>query len=76
MSNIYDEITVEDFKAQFARNFPYLPVYVSEKVYFEGDEVYSEPNFYQSLINNNDKPLSDTEMRQNDEDYSNCKTGS
>lgn len=56
---IYDTITVSDFKTQFSRNFPYLPVYDSQKVYFEGDEVYSEPNFYQSLVNNNSAPLTD-----------------
>ena len=32
-------VTVEDFKSQFARNFPYLPLYVEGKVYYEGDEV-------------------------------------
>ena len=54
------EVTVEDFKAQFARNFPYLPLWDSNKVYFEGDVVYVEPNFYQSLINNNTDDVSET----------------
>ena len=58
--NLYDEITVEDFKAQFARNFPYLPLWDSEKTYFEGDEVYVSPNFYQSLIDNNTSAVTDT----------------
>lgn len=62
--NLYDEITVEDFKAQFARNFPYLPLWDSEKTYFEGDEVYVEPNFYQSLIDNNTSVVTDTEKWQ------------
>lgn len=53
-------VMVEDFKAQFPRNFPYLPLWDSTKVYFEGDEVYAEPNFYQSLVNNNTSDLSDT----------------
>lgn len=58
---VCDCVTVEDFKAQFSRNFPYLPVWDSTKTYFEGDEVYYEPNFYQSLIDNNTNDLSDTE---------------
>lgn len=52
-------LTVEDFKAQFARNFPYLPVWDSSKVYFEGDEVYVEPNFYQSLVDDNTSEVTD-----------------
>lgn len=54
-------VTVEDFKAQFSRNFPYLPVWDATKVYFEGDEVYVEPNFYQSLVNNNTADVTDEE---------------
>jgi hypothetical protein len=57
-------ITVDDFKAQFARNFPYLPIWDSEKVYFEGDVVYYEPNFYQSLVNDNTSVVTDTEKWQ------------
>ena len=54
-------ITVEDFKAHFFRDFPYLPEYVEGKAYFKGDIVYQEPNFYQSLIDGNTKPLDDQE---------------
>lgn len=54
-------LLVEDFKEQFARNFPYLPLWDSTKVYFEGDVVYVEPNFYQSLINNNTADVTDAE---------------
>lgn len=57
-------VTVYDFKAQFARNFPYLPVWDDSKVYFEGDEVYVEPNFYQSLVDNNVAEVSDSESWQ------------
>ena len=52
-------VTVEDFKAQFSRNFPYLPMWDAAKVYFEGDVVYAEPNFYQSLVNDNVADVSD-----------------
>lgn len=57
-------VTVEDFKAQFSRNFPYLPLWDSEKVYFEGDVVYVEPNFYESLINENTSEVTDEESWQ------------
>lgn len=57
-------VTVEDFKAQFSRNFPYLPLWDSEKVYFEGDVVYVEPNFYESLINDNTSEVTDEESWQ------------
>lgn len=57
----YSSITINDFKAQFSRNFPYLPIWDSEKVYFEGDVVYVEPNFYQSLINNNTSLVTDAD---------------
>lgn len=52
-------ITVENFKQYFVRDFPYLPYYNEEKIYFKGETVYSAPNFYQSLIDNNTQPLSD-----------------
>ena len=57
-------VTVEDFKAQFSRNFPYLPLWDSEKVYFEGDVVYVEPNFYESLVNDNTSEVTDEESWQ------------
>lgn len=57
--SVMDDLTVEDFKELFARNFPYLPVYQEGMTYFIDDEVYEEPNFYRSLIDNNEQPLSD-----------------
>ena len=51
--SIIDELTVNDFKALFTRNFPYLPVWVEGKAYFAGDVVYAEPNFYESLVDGN-----------------------
>lgn len=59
--SIIDELTVNDFKAQFPRNFPYLPLYDETQTYALGAEVYLEPTFYQSLIANNTSPLDDTE---------------
>lgn len=47
------EVTTDDFKNQFVRDFPYLPLYVEGKAYFKDDEVYYEPNFYQSLTDGN-----------------------
>lgn len=54
-------IDISSFKAYFKRDFPYLPLYVATKTYFKDDIVYSENNFYQSLIDNNTNPLTDTE---------------
>lgn len=53
-------ITVDDFKQHFTRDFPYLPKYNEDKIYYIGDEVYVEPNFYQSIIDNNTADISDT----------------
>lgn len=47
------EVTTEDFKKLFSRDFPYLPVYLEGKAYFTDDEVYYEPNFYKSLTDGN-----------------------
>ena len=53
--NIGNDIVVSttDFQNLFTRDFPYLPVYVEGKAYFTNDIVYYEPNFYQSLVDNN-----------------------
>ena len=54
------EVTTDDFKNLFGRDFPYLPVYVEGKTYFKDDEVYFDPNFYKSLIDNNTTEPTDT----------------
>lgn len=54
-------ITVERFKAHFSRDFPYLPVIEDDRAYFTGDIVYSGLNFYESLIDGNTNPVTDTE---------------
>lgn len=41
-----ENVTTEDFKALFKRDFPYLPLFVEGKTYFKDDIVYIEPNFY------------------------------
>lgn len=52
-----DSVTVEEFKALFTRDFPYLPTWAYGKVYFKDDIVYLDGNFYQSKIDNNtDEP--------------------
>lgn len=48
-----DNVTVDDFKNLFTRDFPYLPLYVDGKIYFKGDEVYFNEYFYTSLIDGN-----------------------
>ena len=54
------EVTTDDFKNLFARDFPYLPVYVEGKAYFKDDEVYYAPNFYKSLTDGNTTLPTDT----------------
>lgn len=54
------EVTTDDFKNLFARDFPYLPVYVEGKAYFTDDEVYYAPNFYKSLTDGNTTLPTDT----------------
>lgn len=49
----FDTVTVEQFKEYFFRDFSYLPLFVAGKIYFVGDIVYYENNFYKSLIDNN-----------------------
>lgn len=48
-----DLITVADFKALFARDFPYLPVWINTKLYNKDAEVYYTPTelFYKALDN-------------------------
>lgn len=46
-------VTPTDFKAQFFRDFPYLPVYSNTATYAFGAFVqYTDGNFYQCLSNN------------------------
>lgn len=54
------EVTTDDFKNLFTRDFPYLPVYVEGKAYFNDDEVYYAPNFYKSLTDGNTTLPTDT----------------
>lgn len=56
-----ENITVEDFKNLFTRDFPYLPVWDEGKAYFTGDVVYFEPNFYKSLQDGNLNVPTDTQ---------------
>lgn len=54
------EVTTDDFKNLFTRDFPYLPIYVEGKAYFKDDEVYYAPNFYKSLTDGNTALPTDT----------------
>ena len=58
MANL-NNISVDGFKGQFARDFPYLPIW-QQKTYFKNDIVYVAPNFYQSLVDKNTAPVSNT----------------
>lgn len=61
MPNIYETVTVEQFKEYFFRDFSYLPLWQAGKIYFIDDVVYYENNFYKSLIDNNTTLPTDTE---------------
>lgn len=63
MSNILENVTVEQFKEYFYRDFPFLPYFDEDKTYWTGDIVYNESdsNFYQSLVDDNTSALGDTE---------------
>lgn len=54
------EVTTDDFKNLFTRDFPYLPLYVEGKTYFKDDEVYFNSNFYKSLTDGNTTEPTDT----------------
>lgn len=58
--NIFETVTIEQFKEYFFRDFSYLPVYVAGMTYFKGDKVYYENNFYTSLTDNNTSLPTDT----------------
>lgn len=58
--NIFERVTVEQFKQYFFRDFSYLPLWNCSKTYFTGDIVYieCEDTFYRSLIDfNNENPI-------------------
>lgn len=52
-------ITVSDFKSQFSRDFPFLPLYVSG-TYNEGDITYYTGLFYKSIVDGNTAIPTDT----------------
>lgn len=53
---ILENVTIEQFKAYFFRDFSYLPLWESNKTYWTGDIVFCSGNFYQSTIDNNTNP--------------------
>lgn len=53
MTNIFNNVTIEQFKAYFFRDFPYLPIWNEDKTYWKGDIVFSVDNFYQSTEDDN-----------------------
>lgn len=60
-------VTVDEFKALFSRDFPYLPIWVYGKAYFKDDIVFYEDNFYQSLEDGNlSTPTADSWQLYND----------
>lgn len=62
--SILDNVTAEQFKAYFKRDFPFLPVYEPYKTYWKDDLVFSDEEFYKSLIDNNTNALTNAESWQ------------
>ena len=59
-------VTVEDFKGYFTRNFPYLPIWQADKVYNTGDVYYYNNLFYESQTDNNsEEPIIEGELSSN-----------
>lgn len=57
-----NSITTSEFKALFGRDFPYLPEWQYGKAYFTDEIAYVAPNFYISLIDENEiEPSNDGE---------------
>lgn len=61
--NIFNRVTIEQFKGYFFRDFSYLPLWNSSKTYFTGDIVYieDEDTFYKSLADFNTDDPTDSE---------------
>ncbi len=54
MTNIFETVTVEQFKEYYARDFSFLPLFNPLKTYWQNDIVYwTDDNFYQSLTDDN-----------------------
>lgn len=68
-----NNISVDGFKSLFSRDFPYLPVWDSDKVYFQYDVCFYEGLFYSSLKDNNTAVPTNTEywevVNDNAENY-------
>ena len=61
------DITTDEFKALFGRDFHYLPVWQFGKAYFTNDIVFYEGNFYASKVDGNtDQPPSENWELYND----------
>lgn len=61
MNDIFKTVTVEQFKDYYFRDFPFLPNWKGDKIYFKGDIVYFLRSFYESLKDDNTSIPTDTE---------------
>lgn len=60
-NTLYSTVTVQQFKEYFFRDFSFLPLWVENKIYFAGDLVFYNNNFYTSKVDNNTSLPTDTE---------------
>ena len=73
--SIFSSVTVQEFKDYFFRDFPYVPYYKENKTYQQGDEVYYQQVFYQSLIDDNTFiPTDNTKWKKVSDDVLNYVT--
>lgn len=65
MTNIFDTVTVQQFKDYYARDFSFLPVFKYGQTYWQDDIVYwVDNNFYKSLTDDNTSTPDDAENWQ------------
>lgn len=59
-------VTIDDFKGYFIRNFPFLPVWSEDIVYNKGDIAYYNGLFFESKIDNNTSEIyEESEISEN-----------
>ena len=70
MDNTLNNVTIEQFKSYFTRDFFFLPVYEADKSYKLGAVVYDDENeiFYKSKISKNKETLDNTDAWEEIED--------
>lgn len=65
MANLFNTVTIDQFKEYFFRDFTFLPFFTEGKTYWKDDIVYwTDNNFYKSLIDDNTTSPADSDNWQ------------